>query len=93
MELLRGNIEPALDGLELAIEAGWRGYYVKERDPYWASGAKDPRYRALMAKVKADVDRQRAEVQRVDPGEAFLAQLDAAIAATGENADGAAPAR
>jgi TolB-like protein len=89
VELLRGNIESALDGLELAIEAGWRGYYVRERDPYWASAASHPRYRALMAKVKADVDRQRAEVQRVDPGEAFLARLDAAIAATDEDADGA----
>ena len=93
-ELLRGHIEPALDGLELAIEAGWRGYYVQQRDPYWASAAGHPRYRALMAKVKADVDRQRAEVQRADPGEAFLAKLDAAIAATvDENADGAAAAR
>jgi tetratricopeptide (TPR) repeat protein len=93
VELLRGNIESALDGLELAIEAGWRGYYLRERDPYWASAASHPRYRALMTKVKADVDRQRAEVQRVDPAEAFLAKLDAAIAATGENADGAAAAR
>jgi len=81
VELLRGNIEPALDGLEEAFRAGWRDYYVQERDPYWASVASHPRYRALMAKVKADVDRQRADVQRAEAHEVFLAKLDAAIAA------------
>jgi hypothetical protein len=79
-ELLRGNIETALDGLEQAIEAGWRGYYVQERDPYWTSVANHTRYRALMARVKADVDRQRAAVQRAETNEVFLAKLDAAIA-------------
>ena len=82
MELLRGDIEQALDGLEQAIQAGWRAYYLQEHDPYWASVANDPRYRALMAKVKADVDRQRDEVQRLNPTEEFLAQLDAALTAT-----------
>ena len=81
VELLRGNIEPALDGLEQAIQAGWRDYYVQEHDPYWASVASHPRYRALIAKVKADVDRQRAEVQRAETNEIFLAKLDAAIVA------------
>ena len=81
VELLRGNIEPALDGLEQAIQAGWREYYLQEHDPYWASIANHPRYRTLMAKVKADVDRQRAEVQRAETNEVFLAKLDATIAA------------
>jgi tetratricopeptide (TPR) repeat protein len=81
VELLRGDVEGALSGLTQAIEAGWREYYVKGRDPFWASVANNPRYRALMANVKADVDRQRAEVQRADAGEDFFAKLDAAIAA------------
>ena len=80
-ELLLGNVEQALAGLEKAVEAGWRDYYVHERDPLWASVASDPRYRALMAKVKADVDRQRAEVRRIDASERFIEKLDAAIAA------------
>ena len=80
-ELLLGNVEQALAGLEKAIEAGWREYYLHERDPLWASVASDPRYRALMAKVKADVDRQRAEVRRIDASERFIEKLDAAIAA------------
>jgi len=80
-ELLRDNVEQALAGLEKAIEAGWSEYYLHERDPLWASVASDPRYRALMAKVKTDVDRQRAEVRRIDASERFIEKLDAAIAA------------
>ena len=34
-----------------------------------------------MAKVKADVDRQRAEVAAIDAREDFVAKLDAAVAA------------
>jgi hypothetical protein len=34
-----------------------------------------------MARVKADVDRQRAEVQAIDARENFAAKLDAAVAA------------
>jgi hypothetical protein len=33
-----------------------------------------------MATVKADVDRQRAEVERSDASDDFLARLDAALA-------------
>ncbi len=79
-ELLRGNLDQALAGLEQAVEAGWRDYYLRERDPYWARVANDPRYRAVMAKVKSDVDRQRAAVRRADAEEGFLAKLDAALA-------------
>jgi hypothetical protein len=48
---------------------------------YWAALEKDPRYRALMAKVKADVDRQAAEIARIDASEDFVAKFDAAMAA------------
>jgi hypothetical protein len=34
-----------------------------------------------MAKVKADVDRQQAEVRRIDASGRFIEKLDAAIAA------------
>jgi hypothetical protein len=67
--------------LEQAIEVGRRDYYLRERDPYWASVAEHPRYRALMATVKADFDRQRAKVQRIDISEDFSGKLDAAVAA------------
>ena len=78
--LLAGDTERALALLERAIEAGWRDYYVRRNDPYWAALDNDPRYRALMATVKADIDRQRAEVARIDATDGFKAKLDAAMA-------------
>ncbi len=78
--LLMGEKDLALERLEQAVEAGWRDYYVQQNDPRWAPLAEDPRYQALMAEVKADVDRQRAEVERIDAEEDFVARLDAARA-------------
>ncbi len=74
--LLLGDHELALDRLELAIEAGWRDYYIHVPDPRWAPLRDDPRYQSLMAKVKADVDRQGAEIARIDAEEDFPALLD-----------------
>ena len=54
---------------------------MRRSDPYWAALESDPRYRALMATVKADIDRQRAEVERIDATDGFKAKLDAALAA------------
>jgi hypothetical protein len=79
--LLRGDTGQALALLERAIDAGWRDYYRRRNDPFWAALADDPRYLALMARVKADVDRQRAEVERIDATDDFKARLDAAVAA------------
>jgi Flp pilus assembly protein TadD len=74
--LLQGDRDLALDRLERAIDAGWRGYYLIHHSPIWESVAQDARYQALMAGVKADVDRQRAEVERIDAEEDFPALLD-----------------
>jgi tetratricopeptide (TPR) repeat protein len=80
-EVLRGDHDRALDLLEQAIEAGWRSYYIRQRDPFWAVLAEHPRYRALMARVKADVGRMRVEIQRMDAREDLGAIADADIAA------------
>jgi len=79
--MLMGDVEFALDRFETAVDAGWRGYYTKHHDPRWAALKGNPRYEALMAKVKADVDRQRAEVEAIDAREDFPALLDRAQAA------------
>ena len=79
--LLMGDTTQALALFERAIEAGWRDYYRRRNDPYWGALADDPRYLTLMARVKADVDRQRAEVERIDATDDFEARLDAAEAA------------
>jgi TolB-like protein/Tfp pilus assembly protein PilF len=79
--VLMGNDDLALERLEQAVEAGWRQYYINMHDPRWSTLTDDPRYQALMAEVKADVDRQRAEVERIDAQEDFPALLDQVRAA------------
>lgn len=73
---LLGDKALALDRLKLAIEAGWRGYYVENHDPRWSTMADDPRFQAMMAEVKADVDRQRAEVEAIRAGAGLSALAD-----------------
>jgi TolB-like protein/Tfp pilus assembly protein PilF len=64
--LLAGDREAALDRLQGAIDAGWRQYYLTHHDPRWQSLSDDPRYRRMMMDVKADVDRQRADVMQIE---------------------------
>jgi hypothetical protein len=80
-ELLLRHSDRALAEFERAVAAGWRDYYHRQNDPYWAAVQDRPVYRALIEKVKADIDRQRAEVQRIDAREDFAAKVDAARAA------------
>ena len=79
--LLSGDVDEALAWLERAVAAGWRDYYLRQNDPYWAAVEDDPRFRAQMEIVRKDIDRQRAEVERIDAAEDFVAKLDAAMAA------------
>jgi tetratricopeptide (TPR) repeat protein len=78
--LLRGDRDRALELLEQAVAAGWREYYLRQHDPYWAALVNDPRYRALMAWVKADVDAQAVEIARLDAADDLVAKVDAAVA-------------
>ena len=73
---LMDDREMALDRLQQAVAAGWRGFYINNHDPRWGPLRNDPRYQALMAEVKADVDRQRAVVEEIDAEEDFQALLD-----------------
>jgi len=79
--LLSGDVDEALAWLERAVAAGWRDYYLRQNDPYWAAVEDDPRFRAQMEIVRKDIDRQRAEAQRIDAAEDFVAKVDAAMAA------------
>jgi len=60
--VLMGRPEVAVERLQRAVDAGWRDYYIHVHDPRWDNLRDDPRYQALMADVKADVDRQRTEI-------------------------------
>jgi TolB-like protein/Tfp pilus assembly protein PilF len=79
--LLTGDHDVALERMKRAVTAGWREYYIHHHDARWAPLADDPRYQVLMAQVKADVDRQRAEVERIDAEEDFAAKFDQVQAA------------
>jgi hypothetical protein len=78
--VLLGDDDLAMERLGQAVNAGWRGYYVHINDPRWSVLADDPRFRELMNDVKADVDRQATEVDRIDAEENFPAILDAVLA-------------
>ena len=80
--LLAGNKDAALDLLEEAVEVGWRGYYGIHRDPRWDAVREHPRFRAIMAKVKADIDLQRARLEAMDAEDDFIARFDALLATT-----------
>jgi len=76
--LLLGDHEKALDRLERAVEAGWRQHVIQQHDPRWAPLRDHPRYIQLMQRVMADVERQRAEVERIDATDDFMERFTAA---------------
>jgi adenylate cyclase len=77
--VLAGDKELAIERLRQAIEAGWRDYYSVSSDPRWRALSNEPRFKELMANVKADVDAQRAQLQRVEDKDDFVARLDSAL--------------
>lgn len=77
--LLLGDTDGALALLEQAAREGW-GYYGALHDPRWALVRDEPRFRAVMAWVKEDLDAQRAAFEATHSDEEFLARLDAVIA-------------
>lgn len=77
---LAGNGELALERMRSAVDAGWRDYYFFMNDPRWAPVRDDPGFADLMAVVKEDIDRQRAEQKAIDANEDFEGQLAAASA-------------
>jgi len=80
--LLEKN-ELALQRLRKAIDAGWRGYYIFSSDPRWDSLKDDPGYRAMMVEVRADVDRQREIVEKLDAKQDLPALVDESRARRG----------
>lgn len=77
-QVLLGDTEHAPELLERAEQAGWRDYSGIAHDPSWNALRGQPRFRAVIAHVKADLDAQRDWVERVDAEDGFLARLDAA---------------
>jgi len=78
--LLADDMETTLDRLQLAVDAGWRDYYLLLHDPRWESMRDNPRFMDMMDAVRGDVEAQRADVELLDEKDDFLARIDAAIA-------------
>lgn len=79
--LLLGDTPRALGLLEQAEQSGWRGYYAILRDPRWDAVREEPRFRAILARVEADIGAQRARMAQIDAEDDFAARLDAVLAA------------
>jgi hypothetical protein len=54
------------------------------RDPRWEALREHPRFRAVMAANKADIDRQRAILEAIEAEDDFESSFDAAMAAAAE---------
>jgi len=52
-------------------------YYSVSNDPRWGSLRDDLRFKKLMSRVKADIDSQRAGLERIEAKDDFVARLDA----------------
>ena len=75
--VLAGDKELALERMRQAVDAGWRDYYSVSNDPRWQSLSKNPRFQELMARVKADIDSQRARLEQIEAKDDTVARLDA----------------
>jgi tetratricopeptide (TPR) repeat protein len=77
--LLAGDMEATLDRLQLAVDAGWRDYYLLLHDPRWESMRDNPRFMDMMDAVRDDIEAQRADMEVFEAEDDFLARIDAAI--------------
>jgi hypothetical protein len=77
--VLAGDDASAIDRLRAAVSAGWRDYYSIENDPRWGSLLDDVRFRQVMDGVKADIDSQRATLERIEASDDFAARVDQAL--------------
>ncbi len=78
-QALLGDAAGALDLLEQAADAGWRGYHAIRSDPRWAPLREEPRFQGVLERIKADIDAQRAQVEAIDAEDDFIAQFDAVL--------------
>ncbi len=57
---IAGKTDEALDLLEEAIASGWTSHWLAPRDPYLDSLWDEPRFQALIADLRSEMDRLRA---------------------------------
>jgi len=81
-EVLLGNRARALDLLEQAEEAGWRGYFHIEHDPRWDALRNESRFADVLDRVRAAIALQRVRTETDRPDQDFIASLDTMILST-----------
>jgi tetratricopeptide (TPR) repeat protein len=71
---LKGDVPMALQELRASIDANWRWeWWLLEKDPAYEILWDEPEFKAMMSELRADMDRQRAELHAmVDAGEIDL---------------------
>ena len=60
IDAIEGNIDEALAMFEQAIASGWTKHWYALRDPNLETLREDPRFRALVADLRSEMDRLRA---------------------------------
>jgi TolB-like protein/tetratricopeptide (TPR) repeat protein len=81
---LAGDTDRALEHLQQAVEFGWANYYGVVNDPAWAETLEIPEFQAVLAKAKANNDRQRAIVAAADAEHDFRAEFEQALSVQAE---------
>lgn len=75
----KGDTEAAARTLEHAIDLGWHDYYLVVTDPIWQEQLADPEFQRVLAELKADLERQKANVEAADREHDFRAETLAAL--------------
>ncbi len=64
---IEGHTKEAMEWLERGYRAGWKDARQLELDPFFASVRQEPRYRAVLASMKADVAEMRKRAAAAHP--------------------------
>ncbi len=63
---IEGNTKEATAWLQKAIDAGWRDYYIAQRDPWLDNLRNDEQYKQIMAQLRAKLDAMRKKVEEME---------------------------
>jgi TolB-like protein/tetratricopeptide (TPR) repeat protein len=77
--LAKTDTAAAARTLAHAIELGWHDYYMAIADPVWKDHLAEHELQVVLAKLKADLDRQKANVEAADREHDFRAETLAAL--------------
>ncbi len=79
-QAVAGEHDAAVAALDVAVASGYRDYFYMFHDARWYGLRDDQRFKDLMARMKADIDSQRARVEEIDATDDFEVLLAQALA-------------